>query len=396
MNNRLVNASERRQGANAQRRGPDPSVYKRPDPDALLERIEQMRRGRLKVFLGLAPGVGKTYAMLQEAHTLRDQGVDVVVGVIDTHDRAETAEILKGLEIVPLRPASVAGVSVQEFDPDAVLARHPELCLVDELAHTNAPGSARAKRYQDVEWLLDQGIHILTTLNVQHLESLNDDVFQITGVRVRETVQDSILDEAAEIRLVDLSPEELLSRLEEGKIYSPDVAARAKEAFFRPGNLAALREIALRVLSDHVDRRLADYMREHAIEAIWRSRERVMVAVAPLSNARRLVRRGFRLASRLRADLHVVYVQPSRSSLSPEARQSLERALSLATEMGAEIHILEGNVYSEILRFVREHQITNAVLGVSQRHLGIIRLRPSLLEALQRAAPDMDILLVGH
>jgi len=355
-----------------------------------------VRRGRLKIFLGLAPGVGKTYAMLQEAHALREQGVDVVVGVVDTHGRPETAELLAGLEMLPLRTVTIGGVELQEFDPDAAVRRHPELCLVDELAHTNAPGSRRAKRYQDVEWILDEGIHVHTTLNVQHLESLNDDVFQITGVRVTETVQDSVLDQAAEIRLVDLSPEELLHRLDEGKIYAPDVAERAKAAFFREGNLVALRELALRVLSEHVDRRLSEYMREHAVEAIWRARERVMVAVPPYANARRLVRRGFRLATRLRAELHVVFVQPPRTSLTPEQRQNVERALSLAKELGAEIHILEGNVYTEILKFVMEHQITNAVLGVSARHHGIVRLRPSLLEALQRAAPDMDILLVGH
>lgn len=371
-------------------------MYKRPDPDALLERIERMRRGRLKIFLGLAPGVGKTYAMLQEAHGLRAQGVDVVVGVVDTHDREGTAELLEGLETVPLRRVSIAGTHVEEFDPQAVVERHPELCLVDELAHTNAPGSDRLKRYQDVEWLLDQGIHVHTTVNVQHLESLNDDIFQITGVRVTETVQDTVLDQAAEIHLVDLSPEELLHRLDEGKIYSPDVVQRAKAAFFRAGNLAALRELALRVLSNHVDRGLSNYMREHAIEGIWHARERVMVALAPHSNARRLVRRGFRLATRLKADLHVVSVQSPGQALSPEQRQNLERALSLAKELGAEIHLLEGNVYTEILRFVREHQVTNAVLGVSHHHRGILRLRPSLLEALQRAAPGMDFLLVGH
>jgi two-component system sensor histidine kinase KdpD len=377
-------------------RPPDASLYRRPDPDALLRHMERLRRGRLKIFLGLAPGVGKTYAMLQEAHALVEQGVDVVVGVVDTHGRPETARLLEGLEVVPLRQVEYRGLILTDLDAEAVVARRPELALVDELAHTNPPGSPRRKRYEDVEYLRDHGIHVYTTLNVQHLESLNDHVFQLTGVRVTETVQDQVLDEATEIRLVDLSPEELLQRLDEGKVYPPETAERAKTGFFRQENLTALRELALRVLADHVDRRLSAYLAEHLVEGVLHPRDKVMVAIPPAEIARRLVRRGYRLAIRLRAELHVVYVEQPRRILTPLERQHLERALALAAELHAQVHQLRGNVYREILRFVQENNITHAVLGVSQRHQGILRLRPSLLEALQRSAPNMEILLVGQ
>lgn len=375
---------------------PPTDLYRRPDPEALLARLERLRQGHLKIFLGLAPGVGKTYAMLEEAHSLKSAGVDVVIGVVDTHGRADTAKLLDGLEAVPLKKIAYRGMVMEEMDPQAVLARKPELCLVDELAHTNVPGSPRTKRFEDVEWLLDQGIHVHATLNVQHLESLNDAVFQITGVAVNETVPTSILDAAAEIRLVDLSPEELLTRLSEGKVYPPHVVAQARSNFFREGNLTALRELSLRTVAEHIDQRLIEYMRVHGIEGAWRTQERIMVAISPHPGARRLVRRGFRLATRMHGEFHVVYVEPPGVTLTLEQQQALERALKLAQELRAEVHVLKGNVYREILTFAREFRITNAVLGVSERHQGIFRLKPSLLEALQRAMPELEILLVGR
>src|SRR5690242_2875947 len=237
---------------------------RRPDPETLLAQVrEQERRagrGRLKIFFGASPGVGKTYAMLEEARAKRRDGVDVVVGVVETHGRPETSALLEGLEVLPRRPLEYRGITLHEFDLDAALARRPALLLVDELAHTNAPGSRHARRSQDVEELLAAGINVYTTLNVQHLESLNDVVAQITGVQVRETVPDSILDQADEVELADLSAEDLLTRLREGKVYVPEQAARAVEQFFRKGNLIALRELALRRAAEGVDAQMRGYI----------------------------------------------------------------------------------------------------------------------------------------
>lgn len=369
----------------------------RPSPDVLLRRLSQVAGGRLKVYLGLAPGVGKTYAMLQEAHTLLGAGVDVVVGVVDSHGRPETEALRAGLpELAPLE-TPYHGHPWQDLDVEAALRRRPQLLLVDELAHRNVPGSPRPRRWQDVDYLLTRGINVCTTLNVQHLESLNDAVFQMTGVRVTETVPDTFLMTAQDIRIIDISPDELRKRLDEGKVYPPDVAMKARENFFRTGNLTALRELTLRVLADYEDERLRAYLDEHAIAGSWRARERILVAVSAEPYARRLVRRGFRLASRLRGHFHVCHVRTPGRRPDPRYEAELDAALALARDLGAEVHVLNGNVYREILAFVMRHRITNLVMGVSLRGSGRGRLfRPSLLEALQRAAPDMDIVLVGQ
>src|SRR5512138_2019898 len=243
----------------------------RPDPDELLKRVqaEESRRGKLKIFLGYAAGVGKTYAMLEAAHQRKEQGVDVVVGYVETHRRVETEELVQGLEVLPCRQVEYHNIVLTELDLDAVLRRRPQLVLIDEFAHTNVPGSKHRKRYQDVEDILDAGIDVYSTLNIQHLESLNDAVAQVTGVVVKETVPDHVIDEASEIEVIDLPPDELLVRLEEGKVYVPEQAARAIQKFFRKGNLTALREMSLRRAAVRVDDQMRSYMRTRAISGPW-------------------------------------------------------------------------------------------------------------------------------
>src|SRR5574342_285241 len=288
-------------------------MTERPSPEALLQRLraEEARagRGRLKIFFGASPGVGKTYAMLEEARAKRRERVDVAVGVVETHGRAETAALLEGLDVLPRRALDYRGVTLKEFDLDRALARHPSLILIDELAHTNAPGSRHARRFQDVEELLRAGIDVYTTLNVQHLESLNDVVAQITGIQVRETVPDSILDRADELEVADLSAEDLLTRLREGKVYVPEQAARAIEQFFRKGNLIALRELALRRTAERVDAQMRGYMREHGIRETWPAGERLLACIGPNPAGARLVRAGKRMATTLKCDWIVLYVE---------------------------------------------------------------------------------------
>jgi two-component system sensor histidine kinase KdpD len=295
----------------------------RPDPDALLARVQaeeaQQARGKLKIFFGAAAGVGKTYAMLEAAHARRAEGVDVVVGWVDTHGRAETEALLQGLEVLPRRPLAYRGGTLDEFDLDAVLERRPALLLVDELAHTNVPGSRHAKRWQDVAELLEAGIDVYTTVNVQHLETLNDVVAQITGVIVRETIPDSILERADEVELVDLPPDDLLQRLREDKVYVPLQIERAVQNFFQKGNLIALRELALRRMADRVDDQMQVYRRTHDIADIWPTTERLLVCVSPSPLAVRLVRAARRMAARLRAEWLVVYVETPAHLQLPEA-----------------------------------------------------------------------------
>ncbi|MCU0837773.1 MAG: two-component sensor histidine kinase, partial [Rhodospirillales bacterium] len=243
----------------------DISTDRRPSPDELLRAAQKEQRGRLKIFLGAAPGVGKTFEMLLTAHARRREGVDVVVGVVETHGRIETEQLLTGLEVIPRRRIDYRGITLEEMDLDAVLARRPQLILVDELAHTNAPGSRHPKRYLDVEEILAAGIDVFTTLNIQHVESLNDVVARITRIRVRETVPDSILDAAEDIEVIDIAPDDLIQRLREGKVYVPKTAQRALEHYFAPGNLTALRELALRRTAQRVDEQLLSHMRSHAI-----------------------------------------------------------------------------------------------------------------------------------
>ena len=290
---------------------------RRPDPDDLLRRVQaeevRSRRGKLKVFLGAAPGVGKTFTMLETARAKRADGLDVMVGVVETHGRAETARLLEGLEVLPRRSLEYRGTPLQEFDLDAAIARHPALLLVDELAHSNAPGSRHAKRWQDVEELLAAGISVYTTLNIQHFESLNDVVAQITGVTVRETVPDSVLEAADEVELVDVTADVLQQRLREGKVYLPEQAGRAIDRFFRKGNLIALRELALRRTAERVDAQMRGYMAEQGIRDTWDTAERLLVCLGPGASADRLVRATRRMAARTHAEWVAVHVETPRT-----------------------------------------------------------------------------------
>jgi len=370
----------------------------RPDPDALLRKVQaeerSKKRGRLTVFLGAAPGVGKTFAMLQEAGWMRDvEGRDVVAGVVETHGRFETATMLSGFERLPLRQVNYRGTTLEEFDLDGALARKPSLLLVDELAHTNAEGSRHPKRWQDVEELLDAGIEVMTTLNVQHIESLNDVVAQITGVVVRETVPDSVLDAADEVKLIDLPPDELLERLREGKVYRPAQAERAIESFFRKGNLLALRELSLRTTAERVDADMEAWRRAHGIEKTWAATDRLLVCVSPSPFSRSLLRVGRRMATGLRASWYAAHVEtPAALRLPAEARARISENLRLAEQLGAEAVTLTGErAAEEILRFAREKNVSKIVAGKPGKKGIREMLRPGFVDELIAGSRDIDI-----
>src|ERR1700749_770376 len=312
-------------------------THSRPSPDALLKETGGDGRGRFKIFLGAAPGVGKTYEMLVQVHRRKLDGVDAVIGVVETHGRVETDLLTKGIESIPKKRVPYKGRVLAEMDLDAIMQRRPRLVLVDELAHENVEGSRHPKRYMDVEELLAAGIDVYTTLNVQHIESLNDVVARITQVRVRETVPDAIIDRADDIELVDLTPEDLLQRLKDGKVYIADAAERAQQNFFVPGNLAALRELALRRTAQRVDAQMLDYMRAHAISGPWEASERVLVCVDERPGSAALVRYARRLADKLRASWVALYVETGRAEgLSEAERDRVAEALRAASRLGGE------------------------------------------------------------
>lgn len=365
---------------------------RRPTPEEMLERAarEEKReeRGRLKIFLGMAPGVGKTYAMLEEARARKRRGAEVVIGVVMTHGRQETERLAEEMETLPLRSVEHRGIALQEFDPDAALRRRPGLLLVDELAHTNAPGSRHARRWQDVLELLDAGIDVLTTLNVQHVESLNDLVARITQVRVRETVPDSILERADEIEMVDLSPEDLLQRLREGKVYVPAQAERAMQSFFRKGNLIALRELALRKTAERVDAQAEEYQREQGIERTSGTRERVLIALEPSPRAGDVLRAGRRLATDLHAPWIALAVEaPSFDRLPAERRERVSEFLELAERLGGETLVVRGErVAEQIVAIARERNVSRIVVGRPTSRWSALRWpRPLALDVLRRA-----------
>jgi len=377
-------------------------VDERPDPDALLARIEaeaeRARKGRLKVFFGACPGVGKTYAMLSAARVYAEQGGDVVVGVAETHGRSETAELLAGLEQLPPRPVDYMGRQLKEFDLDGALARKPALILVDELAHSNAAGSRHPKRWQDVEELLDAGIDVWTTVNVQHLESLNDIVGGITGIQVRETLPDRVFEQADEVALVDLPPDELLQRMKEGKVYLAHQAERAIRNFFRKGNLIALRELSLRRTADRVDAQMREYRTDAAIREVWQAKERLLVCVGPGAGGDRLVRAAARLAASLHADWIAAYVEtPKLQRLSDSNRDKILKTLALARELGAETATLSGQEDAQtLLAYAVGRNASKLVVGKSLR-TGLSRLlRAPLSDRLSALAEDVDVYVVAH
>src|SRR6266487_4284208 len=371
------------------------------------------RRGRLRVYLGAVAGAGKTYAMLNEGHRRESRGTDVVVGYVETHGRSQTQAQIGDLEVIPRKQVTYHGVTLEEMDTEAVIARHPKVALIDELAHTNVPGSKHAKRYQDVEEILDAGIDVITTLNIQHLESLNDLVASITGVRVRETLPDWILDQADEVELIDISPHALRQRMKHGNIYPSERIDAALNNFFREGNLTALRELALRRTAEKTEAQLEQYMTEHHISQPWPASERVLVGFDSRPHTRQVIRDAWRLAHGLRADFIAVSIQPEgylaftskligwlkygKDALKHReaALRRLEEHALLAEDLGAEvIRTQSSDIARTLVEIAREHQVTQIVLGQPARSRWEELLRGSIVNRLLRLSSEMDIHLV--
>lgn len=378
-----------------ERRDPE----QRPSPEALLEAARREESGRLKIFVGAAPGVGKTYEMLQSAHAKRKAGIDVVVGFVETHGRAETEALVRGLEVVPRKRLEYRGQIVEEMDLDAVIARRPQIALVDELAHTNAAGSRHPKRYLDVEELLSHGIDVYTAVNIQHIESLNDIVAQITHVRVRETVPDSVFDRADAIELIDLTPDDLIQRLKEGKVYVPRQAERALEHYFSPGNLTALRELALRRTAERVDEQLLTHMQANAISGPWAAGERILVCVSEDPRAAGLVRYTKRLADRLHAPFTALSIETRRSlQLSDEERDRLADTLRLAESLGGEaltIPAVGRRIADDVVNFAQGNNVTQIVIGKSTRSRWFEMTRGSVVHDLVRRAGNITVHVIA-
>ncbi|MDD5351390.1 MAG: DUF4118 domain-containing protein, partial [Chthoniobacteraceae bacterium] len=370
----------------------------RPDPDALLASIRQeteaARRGRLKIFFGMCPGVGKTYAMLQSARQEVEKGVEVVAGIVETHGRKDTSALLEGIPIVPRLTVPYRGTTLEEMDLDALLVWHPRLVLVDELAHTNAPGSRHPKRYQDVLELLDSGIDVFTTVNVQHIESRKDTVAQITGIQVRETVPDSLLDLAEDITLIDLTPDQLRERLAEGKVYLGDRAATAADHFFRESNLMALREMALRLTAEHVDRNLRQFKLGMVAGEPWKAGDRLLVAVSASPSSEMLIRWARRAASSLEASWLAVHVETPRP-LAPLSEVRLGLNLALARQLGAEVIMVESTDPGEaILRVARQNNVTQIIVGKPGPRTLPSWFKKSPVDWLVRHSGDIDVHMV--
>jgi two-component system sensor histidine kinase KdpD len=374
----------------------------RPSAEEMLDRVRQEAgagaRGRHRVYLGIAPGVGKTYTAIEELIRRKQRGTDAVIGFIETHGRPKTRDLAHGLEQVPRKQIMYRGVLVEEMDSDAVIARHPAVALVDELAHTNAPGSRHEKRWQDVEDLLAAGITVISTVNVQHLESLADIVENITGVHVRERVPDRVIDDADEVELIDMSPHALRQRMKHGNIYPPERAERALDSFFREGNLIALRDMALRKMAQVCEQDLEAYMQAHHIDASWSAGERVMVCVDASPEAQNLIRRGWRMSNRYRTELLAVFVEtPGWASAPPEQQRALEDNLRFAEDLGAEpIRIQAKDVARALIQVAHEKNVGSIIIGHS-RH-GVLHeiLRRSVVQNLLRLAGDVDVHVVAN
>ncbi len=369
----------------------------RPTADALLARLNEQDRARLRIYIGAAPGVGKTYAMLKEAHALRARGLDVVIGVIETYGRADTEAQVGGLEDVPRRAIEYRGVTLEELDVDAVIARHPQVCVVDELAHTNVPGSRNEKRFQDVLDILAAGIHVLTAVNIQHLETLNDAVAKVTGVRVRETVPDTFLERADEVINVDVTVEELRNRLREGKIYRPEKVEQALANFFRKGNLSTLRELALRAVADEVGEKAASYRAREGLEPA-QIPERVMVCMSSNALAPRVLRTGARIAGRLGSKWYAVYVETPREQpgrIKAADSEALQQNIRLAESLGATVVRVKAEHPSEgLIAFAQREGITHVIFGQSARSRIEILWRGSTLNKFLSAVPDAAVQVV--
>jgi len=378
-----------------------PDTDHRPSPEALLEaaRREDRRVGKLKIFVGAAPGVGKTYEMLQQGRARKNDGYDVVVGVVETHGRKETAALLDGLEVIPRQQIDYRGQYLDEMDLDAVIARKPQIVLVDELAHTNAPGSRHPKRYLDVQELLGHGIDVYSTVNIQHIESLNDVVAQITHVRVRETIPDAVFDQANAVELVDLTPDDLIERLKEGKVYIPKQAERALQHFFSPANLTALRELALRRTAERVDEQLLTEMQSRAIQGPWPAGERVLVCVNEDARAAGLVRYAKRLADRLHASFTALSVESRRNlQFSEEERDRIADTLRLAQTLGGDAITIPGGdrrIADDIIGYAQTNNVTHIVVGKSDRSRWFEILHGSVVHDLVRRSGSISVHVIG-
>ena len=369
----------------------------RPTADALLARITERDRARLRIYVGAAPGVGKTYEMLQEAHALRGRGLDVVVGFVETYGRTETEAKLKDLEVVPRRRIDYRGVTMEEMDVEAIIRRKPQVCLVDELAHSNVPGSRHGKRYEDVLEILDAGIHVMTAVNIQHLETLNDAVARATGVRVRETVPDTFLDRADEVINVDVTVEELRNRLREGKIYRPEKVEQALSNFFRKGNLSTLRELALRAVADEVGEKAASYRAREGLEPALIP-ERVMVCMSSNALAPRVLRTGARIAGRLGSRWYAVYVETPRERadrINPRDADALQQNIRLAETLGATVVRVKADKPADgLIAFAQREGVTHVIFGQSARTRWELLLRGSTLDKFLGAVPDAAVQVV--
>jgi two-component system, OmpR family, sensor histidine kinase KdpD len=355
-----------------------------------------LKRGCHKIFLGYAAGVGKTYDMLSEAHRRASRGEEIVIGYVEPHLRPDTQALVVGLEQIPPEEIEYQGSVFTELDTDAVLARHPSCVLVDELAHTNVPGTRHEKRWQSVEEILAAGISVLSTVNVQHFESLNDVVAQITGVRVRETLPDRVLDEADEVELVDLPPDALLNRLRRGAIYSPEKVDQALTNFFRRGNLVALRELALRKTAEEVDEDLEQFITTHDVDKTWGAADKVLVSVKPNPAGARLIRRGYQLARRLDAEMWVVHVKPAAVLLAPAEQAAIDELRRLTEQLSGQlIEVGDDDVATGIIEFARAHQITFIVMGQSRRGRLEEIMRGSIVNRIMRETRNVDVVLVS-
>jgi two-component system sensor histidine kinase KdpD len=373
----------------------------RPTAEEMLDRVRRQAgagaRGRHRIYLGIAPGVGKTYTALEELHRRKQRGTDAVIGFIESHERQPVVTLAESLEDVPRKQIAYRGVTVEEMDTEAVIRRRPAVALVDEIAHSNAPGSVNEKRWQDVEDILDAGITVISTLNIQHLESLAGIVESVTGARVRERLPDRIVDEADEVELIDISPQALRQRMRQGDIYPPERAERALDAFFRESNLMALREMALRKMAQVCELNLEDYMQQHGIDAAWSAGERVMVCVDEQPQAQKLIRRGWQMANRYHTELLAVFVESSSwGTAAPERKRALEENLRFAEDLGAEpIRIQASDVARALMQVAHDKNVGSIVIGHARHGRLHEFLHGSIVQKLLRLAGDVDVHVVA-
>ncbi len=370
-------------------------TYRRLSPEEILAKIEKMQKGRLKIYIGAAPGVGKTFHMLRDAHDLKAKGVDVVIGLVETHGRTSTAAEIKDLEIIPKGTIHYKDRELEELDVEGIKQRDPEVVIVDELAHTNVPGSKNKKRYEDIDELLEAGIHVWTAVNIQHLESVRDIVERITGIQVNERVPDAMLRKANEVEVIDVSPETLRDRIQEGNVYSKDKVERALNQFFRKGNLVALRELALREIADDIDLRIEKERDELGIEKPTGAHEKILVCVQYGPNTEKLIRRGWRLADRLNADMTILHIHPQR--MNDQHQKVIENIKKLAEQFGATL-ILQPKyrrVAEQIVNVCEQYQITQIIMGMSARTRWDEIWKGSIINVIMQRLQYVDVLIVS-